>query len=131
VSVVIVYAAYLMVTVPALVHRLRGTDGATSPQGYFTLGRWGLPVNLVAVGMGAFLLINIAWPRAEIYDIEGGHWYLQYFPIEFLAGLLLVGFIAYRRVLREHGVTTHGVIDLTQPRDPDTAEPVEHLTTEG
>jgi urea carboxylase system permease len=131
VSVVVVYAAYLMVTVPALIHRLRRTGGASAPEGFFTLGRWGLPVNLIAVGMGLFLLVNIAWPRVAVYDPAGtGHWYLQYFPLLFVALLAGVGLLAYRRMLREHGVTTHGVIDLTHPRDAETGEPVEHLTAD-
>jgi len=129
VSVVVVYLAYLMVTGPALWHRLRGSDAASAPAGYFTLGRWGVPINLVAVGFGAFFLVDIAWPRAAVYDPGGeGHWYLQYFPILFVTALLVTGLLAYRRMLREHGIPTHGVLDLTHPRDAATGEPVLHHT---
>ena len=97
VSVVIVYIAYLMVTVPALIHRLRGTSlSYGSP--VMDLGKWGIPVNLIAVVMGGLLVINIAWPRAEIYDVAGAGWYMQYFAILFVALTLVVGFIAYRVV---------------------------------
>ena len=34
---------------------------------YFSLGRLGLPVNVVAVVWGLFVVTNISWPRAEIY----------------------------------------------------------------
>jgi hypothetical protein len=70
VSVVIVYLAYLMVTVPALLHRLRGTS-LSYGRPVLDLGRWGIPVNLIAVVMGAVLCVNIAWPRQEVYDPDG------------------------------------------------------------
>ena len=70
VSVVIVYIAYLMVTVPALIHRLRGTSLSYGPP-VMDLGKWGIPVNLIAVVMGGLLVINIGWPRAEVYDPAG------------------------------------------------------------
>lgn len=96
VSVVIVYLAYLLVTLPLLIQRLRRHPVHTKPDpAYFNLGRWGLPVNLVAVAFGLFLLINVAWPRAEIYDPAGGHWYLQYFALLFVAAATLVGAIAF------------------------------------
>jgi urea carboxylase system permease len=59
--------AYLCVTAPLLIHRLRGwprLGGHRHPE-IFTLGRWGLPVNILAVLWGAFVIINIGWPRPE------------------------------------------------------------------
>ena len=35
------------------------------------LGRWGIPVNLIAAVMGTLLVINIGWPRAEVYNPPG------------------------------------------------------------
>jgi urea carboxylase system permease len=87
-SVAIIWAnlAYLMVTLPLLLSRVRhpGAGGPdrvmrkTTPQSgsaarhrgarpYFTLGRSGLPVNAIAVVWGLFVVTNIAWPRAAIY----------------------------------------------------------------
>jgi hypothetical protein len=40
-------------------------DDPSSP--YFSLGRWGLPVNAIAVVWGLFVVINIGWPRPEFY----------------------------------------------------------------
>ena len=102
VSVVIVYAAYLMVTVPALVHRLRGTSLSYGPP-VMDLGRWGIPVNLIAVVMGGALCINIAWPRQEVYDPDGSSWVLQYFAVIFVAVTLVVGFAAYGVVRNREG----------------------------
>lgn len=102
VSVVIVYAAYLMVTGPALIHRLRGTSLSYGPP-IMDLGKWGVPVNLIAVIMGGALCINIAWPRAEVYDPDGTSWFLHYFAIIFVAATLAVGYLAYRVVKRRDG----------------------------
>jgi amino acid transporter len=106
VCIVMLYGAYLMVTVPQLIQRLRGTY-ATEP-GHFSLGAWGLPVNVLAVAYGALQMINLAWPRAAVYDPAGQGWYLQYFSLLFVGGALLVGVVAYalhRRELREPGGT--------------------------
>jgi len=102
VSVVIVYLAYLMVTVPALLHRLRGTSLSHGPP-IMDLGKWGIPVNLIAVALGAALCVNIAWPRAEVYDPAGTSWFLHYFAVIFVAITLIAGFFAYRAVKDREG----------------------------
>jgi amino acid transporter len=61
VSVVIVYLAYLMVTVPALLHRLRGTS-LSYGRPVLDLSRWGIPVNLIAVIVGAVLCLTCSLP---------------------------------------------------------------------
>lgn len=104
VAVVIVYCAYLMVTVPLLMHRLRGLPQAGP--GRFSLGRAGLPVNLLAVAYGAFMVVNMGWPRSEVYDPAGGHWYLKYFALLFCAAAGLVGLLMYRAVSASRAATT-------------------------
>jgi urea carboxylase system permease len=99
VCIVMLYGAYLMVTVPMLVRRLRG-EWATSP-GQFSLGAWGLPVNVIAVVYGALQMVNLGWPRASVYDPAGGHWYLQYFSLLFVGGSLAIGVVAYALHRRE------------------------------
>lgn len=97
-AVVIVYLAYLGVTGPLLVRRLQGWPGKQPADGpaRFSLGRWGLPVNLAAVAWGAFICINTAWPRPAVYDPgPAHHWYLHYFSLLFIVVALLVGGIAY------------------------------------
>lgn len=76
VCIIAIYIAYLLVTAPLLAHRLRGmrwdttaTDAGGRP--LFSLGRWGLPVNVFAVMYGVAMVINLAWPRPEIYDPTG------------------------------------------------------------
>lgn len=102
VSVVIVYLAYLMVTAPALVHRMRGTSLSYGPP-IMDLGKWGVPVNLIAVVLGTLLVINIGWPRREVYDPAGTSWFLQYFAVIFVAMTMIVGFFAYRVVKDRDG----------------------------
>ncbi|MDQ2838948.1 MAG: amino acid permease [Actinomycetota bacterium] len=98
-AVVIVYLAYLGVTAPLLLRRLRGWPGAAPPgePGRFSLGRWGLPVNVAAVAWGAFICVNTAWPRQAVYDPgPTHHWYLHYFSLLFIAVALIVGGVAHR-----------------------------------
>ncbi|MGH2918829.1 MAG: amino acid permease [Solirubrobacteraceae bacterium] len=97
VCIVMLYLAYLMVTGPMLVRRLRGTYDADGAQASFSLGRWGLPVNILAVVYGAAMMVNIGWPRAAVYDPEGGNWYLQYFALIFATGSFVIGVLAYLR----------------------------------
>jgi urea carboxylase system permease len=127
-SVAIVWAnlAYLLVTIPLLVSRLR--RGGAGPFGgdpgdtggpvaqvprhdmatptYFSLGRWGLPVNAVAVVWGLCVVVNISWPRAEIYG--EGEWGRFAAPLATL-GLIVAGaayFLIFQRkrsgILSEH-----------------------------
>jgi urea carboxylase system permease len=99
VCIMLMYLAYLMVTVPMLILRLRGrsnpaeTDETGKP--LFSLGRWGVPVNLVAVLYGLAMAINLGWPRAEVFDPAGGHWYLRFLGPIALGVTVLLGLIAY------------------------------------
>ncbi len=96
VGIMLLYLAYLMVTGPLLWHRLRGTYDATADGGEFSLGRWGLPVNVVAVVFGTAMAVNLGWPRAEVFDPAGtGSWYLTWFGPLLLVGALVVGAVAY------------------------------------
>jgi urea carboxylase system permease len=98
VCIVMLYGAYLLVTVPMLIRRL-GTRGWPEADlerdGLFSLGRFGIAVNVIAVVYGALMMVNLAWPRAAVYDPAGGHWYLQYFALLFVAATLLLGLTAY------------------------------------
>ncbi|MFB9376876.1 APC family permease [Kineococcus gynurae] len=103
-AVGMIYLAYLLVTVPLLVARLRGrwpvpmADGSKAP---FTLGRWGLPVNILAVLWGVAMMANLLWPRAEVYNpTEPFHWYLQYGALLFIAISVGGGLLYYRLRLR-------------------------------
>jgi hypothetical protein len=90
-----------MVTIPLLIarrHGLPAAPGRTADGGaLFSLGRFGLPVNVAAVVYGGLMMVNIAWPRASVYDPAGGHWYLRWFSVVFVAGTLVAGSLAWLR----------------------------------
>jgi urea carboxylase system permease len=99
VCIMLLYIAYLMVTTPLLVRRLRGNalpDGVDEDgKPLFSLGRFGIVINAVAVLYGLGMTINLAWPRAEVYDPAGDGWYLHYLPLITLAVTAVGGVIAY------------------------------------
>ncbi|RBY94176.1 amino acid permease [Blastococcus sp. TBT05-19] len=105
IAVVMIYLAYLLVTVPMLISRLRGRWPApeeSAGRAHFSLGRWGLPVNVLAVLWGAGMAINLGWPRREVYNAtEPYHWYLQWGAALFIGAIALVG-LAYYRLRQRH-----------------------------
>jgi hypothetical protein len=101
--------AYLFVTSSLLLQRLRGwpARGASGVSGLFSLGKWGLPVNLAAVVWGIFTVVNIGWPRPDPDRPYG-----TYAPLWFTAGLLAAGLVYYVLFQRHKpgtlaGATTH------------------------
>ena len=64
-----IYLAFQMVVAAALYARLRGWR----PGGQFSLGAWGLPVNVIALIYGVGALTDIVWPRTPDQP-----WYLNY-----------------------------------------------------
>lgn len=75
-----IYLAFMMVVLAALRARLRGW----SPTGKFTLGRWGLPVNIIAMAYQIVAAVNVAWPRTP--DVA---WYDNW--IVLLSAAVVVG----------------------------------------
>jgi urea carboxylase system permease len=93
--------AYFIVMALLLRRRLQGwPDGEARASGYFSLGRWGLPLNLAALSWSAFMVVNIGWPRAAIY---GEQWQHRYAPLMLTAILVATAVaaaaFAYRRSL--------------------------------
>jgi urea carboxylase system permease len=109
VCIMLMYLAYLMVTVPMLVQRLRGrlATGELDETGrpLFSMGRWGTLANAVAVLYGLGMAINLGWPRAEVFDPEGGHWYLQFLAPIALGVTALLGLVAYAAQRRDYHAT--------------------------
>jgi len=100
VCITLLYIAYLLVTVPLFVQRLRKNpvpDGVDeNGQKLFSLGRFGLLINGIAVAYGLAMAINLGWPRAEVYDPAGDGWYLHYLPLITLAITAIGGVLAFR-----------------------------------
>lgn len=98
-SVAIVWAnlAYLLVNAPLLVRRLGGWPGKARDD-RFALGRWGVLINALAVAWGGFVVVNIGWPREEVY---GAAWYERGAAVLFTAALLGSG-AAYYLLVQRH-----------------------------
>ncbi|HWS35070.1 MAG TPA: amino acid permease, partial [Actinoplanes sp.] len=105
VCIVMLYIAYALVTVPLLYRRIKGwpaLDGQLTERGgkLFALGRFGVVVNALAVVYGIGMILNLGWPRQEVYDPAGTHWYLHYFSLLFVGGALITGAIVHLRHVR-------------------------------
>jgi amino acid transporter len=116
VAVVVVYLAYLGVTVPRLVSRFKPgfAEREKSSGTQWSLGRLGLPVNIIAVAFGAFFLVDIGWPRAVVY---GTSWYLQYFSLLFVGGCAVVGIVSYLRARQRDRVGMEEKLHAAEPVD--------------
>nr|WP_296773869.1 amino acid permease [Rhodococcus sp. (in: high G+C Gram-positive bacteria)] len=96
VCIVLIYLAYMMVTVPLLLQRLKGWPhggGQVDAEGkkLFTLGRLGVPVNVLAVLYGGMMVINLSWPRAEIFNPTGEFPVLQWAAPITVVAVVIVG----------------------------------------
>lgn len=74
-----IYLGFQMVVFAALRARVKGWK----PAGPFTLGRWGLPVNVAALIWGVAAIVNMVWPRTP--DTP---WYDNY--IVLLSGTMII-----------------------------------------
>lgn len=74
-----IYIGFQMVVLAALRARLKGWV----PSGKYTLGRWGMPVNVAALVYGVIAMVNMAWPRTP--DVP---WYDNW--IVALSGLVVI-----------------------------------------
>jgi hypothetical protein len=57
-----IYLSYFLGNLAILRARLRGWPKAPAP---FSLGSWGLIVNIVGLLYGGAMLVNFAWPRVQ------------------------------------------------------------------
>jgi urea carboxylase system permease len=120
IAIIMIYTAYLLVTVPMLIQRIRGKWQPR--EGAFSLGRWGLPVNILAVVWGGVMAVNLAWPRNEVYNAsEPFHWYLQWGGV-LLPGVILGAGFAYYWTVQRHktGVVAEHARVESAPTTPRT-----------
>jgi len=112
IAIIMIYLAYLMVTGPMLKKRFQGQwpPKDLKEGGYFTMGRWGLPVNILAVVWGVGMAVNLAWPREAVYGVG---WYntwgaFLYIGVILGAGLLWYGIKGRNHIgtLESHAVAT-------------------------
>ena len=117
IGIIMIYIAYLLVTVPMLRKRLRGEWPPKDARGADGLlharQAGGCRSTSIAVGWGAFMAVNLVWPRKDVYNAtEPFHWYLQYGAILFI-GVVFFGGLAYYWFVQRHKT---GVLDSHRAR---------------
>ena len=120
IAVIMIYLSYLLVTVPMLGKRLAGQwpPADLVPGGYFTLGRWGMFVNVVAVIWGAGMALNLAWPREAVY---GTPWYNTWGAFIYIGVILSAG-LGWYAIKGRHQLGTlasHTLITAAEPARAD------------
>ena len=93
-SIAILWAnlAYWIVVALQLKNRLKLASHGEETDARFSLGKWGLPVNILALIWSSFMVINVSWPRTATY---GSEWYQQYSAWIYTVGLIIVGVVIY------------------------------------
>ena len=93
-SIAILWAnlAYWIVVAVQLKNRLKSGVNSSDTEVRFSLGKWGLPVNILALLWSTFMVINVSWPRIATY---GSEWHQQYAAWIYTAGLIGIGVIVY------------------------------------
>src|SRR5579859_3763640 len=101
IAIIMIYMAYLMVTGPLLLKRLQGQwpPADLMAGGYFTMGKWGMFVNILAVLWGVGMALNLAWPREAVY---GAPWYNTWGAFVYIAVILGAGLWWYAAKGRHH-----------------------------
>jgi urea carboxylase system permease len=97
VAIIMFYLPYLAVTGSMLYRRMHGEWPRAEHGPYFSLGRFGFAINLVAVLYGAVVAFQIAWPRKAVY---GTKWYFQFGAYEFIGISFIAGCLYYFIVQR-------------------------------
>jgi urea carboxylase system permease len=113
VAIIMFYIAYLCVTGPLLVARMRGRWLTSGRGQYFSLWPWGWPVNLLAVVFQVAVIVNLGWPRAAVYG--GDHWYYQWGAPVFITSLGSLGALYYLLTHRSRPVV---VVPEHRSNDP-------------
>ena len=93
-SIAILWAnlAYWIVIALHLKNRIKLARSGGDTDAKFKLGKWGLPVNILALLWSSFMVINVSWPRTATY---GSEWYNQYSAWIYTACLICVGVLIY------------------------------------
>jgi hypothetical protein len=104
-SIAILWAnlAYWIVVALQLKNRLILARYGVDTDARFNLGKWGFPVNILALIWSTFMVINVSWPRTATYGLE---WYHQYSAWIYTACLICVGvFIYYYKLLKRQRIS--------------------------
>ncbi|PWU05137.1 MAG: amino acid permease [Bacteroidetes bacterium] len=84
--------AYWIVVALQLKNRITPASRGVDTNARFHLGKWGLPINILALIWSSCMVINVSWPRTSTY---GEEWYHQYSAWIYTAGLIFIGVLIY------------------------------------
>ncbi|MBS1599393.1 MAG: amino acid permease [Bacteroidetes bacterium] len=84
--------AYWIVVALQLKNRIVSARRGINTDARFRLGKWGFPVNILALIWSTFMVVNVSWPRTSTY---GAEWYHQYSAWMYTAGLIFIGVMIY------------------------------------
>jgi len=93
VAIILFYIPYGCATGSMLYRRLRGEWQRPDHGEHFSLGKWGMAVNIFAVLYGLGMAINLLWPRPAVYG--AAHWYTQWSALLFTGVVALIGAVYY------------------------------------
>jgi amino acid transporter len=93
-SIAILWAnlAYWIVVGVQLTNRFKSSRKGVDTDARFNLGKWGFPVNILALIWSSFMVFNVSWPRTSTYGFE---WYNLYAAWIYTAGLIFLGVCIY------------------------------------
>ncbi|ORW62053.1 amino acid permease [Mycobacterium parmense] len=112
-----VYIAFQMVVLAALRARLKGWK----PAGKYRLGRWGMLVNIGALGYGVAAIVNLCWPRDTHKP-----WYDDYIILILSAAVIGSGLL-YLAFTRAHAKSDAPHADAI-PQRQESATPAPETT---
>jgi hypothetical protein len=84
--------AYWIVVALQLRNRYMAARSGIDSEARFNMGKWGFPVNILALIWSTFMVINVSWPRTSTYGVE---WYHQYAAWIYTAVLIGAGLFIY------------------------------------
>ncbi|HRO44812.1 amino acid permease [Agriterribacter sp.] len=88
--------AYWIVVAVQLKNRFTSARKGVDIDAKFSLGKWGFPVNILALIWSSFMIINVSWPRTATYGLG---WYNQYAAWLYTAVLICLGvFVHYYKL---------------------------------
>lgn len=103
-----IYLGFQMVVLAALRARLKGWV----PSGKYSLGKWGMAVNITALVYGVVAMINMAWPRTP-----DAAWYDNWIVALSAAVVIIIGLV-YMAVHPLHDRSTAPYSDAIPSNNP-------------
>jgi amino acid transporter len=109
-----IYLSFLLTVIASIIARARGWV----PEGSFTLGRWGWPVSIIALGYLGLMFINLALPTG--LDSPRAFFNLDWITLTVMFVIAVVGVLYFVISRPDRGVARH-VHDELEPTGAERA----------